>query len=95
MLTDVEIKNALAAHGFPCRPVGLSADWIYSCWKIADDPRGEEWEGLFLFENEDRDTFEIIRRMVVSNDTRDGEEYDDRTLFSGALGDALTFARTV
>jgi hypothetical protein len=63
--------------------VGLSADWVYRTWLV----KGNEQEGVVIFENEDDSVFEVIEFFYVD------EERIENVLFGGDLYSALSLIK--
>ena len=62
--------------------IGLSADWIFQTWLI----RGSTKNGIVIFENEDRECYEVIEFYY------ENEDRHENTLFSGELTDVKDYS---
>ncbi|MEH8161993.1 hypothetical protein [Aeromonas allosaccharophila] len=62
--------------------IGLSADWIFQTWLIS----GSKNNGIVIFENEDRECYEVISFYY------ENEDRHENTLFSGELTDVKDYS---
>lgn len=77
---DNKNKFDILNQNFPM--IGLSADWIFQTWLI----NGNTKNGIVIFENEDRECYEIIEFYYKD------EERHEKMLFSGGLADVKHYA---
>ncbi|MFQ1593474.1 hypothetical protein ACK4A3_05925 [Aeromonas veronii] len=73
-------KIDILNQNFPM--IGLSADWIFQTWLI----NGSENNGTVIFENEDRECYEVIAFYYKSEDRH------ETVLFSGGLTDVKKYS---
>ncbi|WP_335814925.1 hypothetical protein [Aeromonas allosaccharophila] len=73
---QIDILN----QNFPM--IGLSADWIFQTWLIS----GSKNNGVVIFENEDRECYEVIEFHY------ENEDRHEKTLFSGELKDVKDYS---